>query len=111
MVKQYLREENSPRLCYSCQKNYINDRIETICQKCAIENENIKQKIIDTMAKYEALVANQQIISIAKIHQEVNQLYEIIDQRAAGFLEQIDKYQQELENLLTTQEEANEMNA
>jgi hypothetical protein len=105
MVKQYLREENNHRICYSCQNNYINDSNEKLCRKCSIENENIKKKIIETMTKCEELFSNQ------KIHQEINQLYEIIDQRITDFIDKIDKYQQELENLLTIQEKANETNA
>jgi len=112
MVKQYLRkEENNHRICYSCQKNYITDRNEKLCKKCLVENENIKKKIIDTMSKCEELLVKQKIISKEQIHEETNQLYEIIDQRIIDFSEKIDKYQQELENLLTIQEKSNEMNA
>ncbi len=112
MVKQYLREENNHhRICYSCQNNYRSNNNDKLCKKCTIENENIKKKIVETMENCEELLGNQKLISVEKIHEEVKQLYEIINQRATDFLEKIDKYQEELENLLTIQEKANEINA
>lgn len=111
MVKQYLREENTSQICNSCQNNSINNLNENICQKCVKDNENIKKKILETMNNCEDLLANQTILFPEKIQEEVKQLYEIIEQRTIEFHEKIDKYQAELENFLTTQEQTNEMNA
>ncbi|CAF1350333.1 unnamed protein product [Adineta steineri] len=110
MVKQYLREEHKPNLCYSCQNNCIDDN-EKFCQKCEIQYENLKRKIVETMKTCEELLENQKKISFDKIHEEINQLYVTIDQRTLNFNENIDKYQKELENVLIRQQKANENNA
>jgi hypothetical protein len=112
MVKQYLREETNHRMCCSCQNNYISeDNHGKLCKKCEIKNESIKKKIIETMAQCEGLLTNQKMISVENIHEETNRLYEIIDQRMRNFIEKIDKYQEELEDLLTEQQKSNEINA
>ncbi|CAF3381080.1 unnamed protein product [Rotaria sp. Silwood1] len=111
MVKQYLREEKSHHICDSCQKNYISDDNGKLCKKCEIDNGNIKRKIIKTIENCEYLIENQKSISLEKIHEQANQLHEIIDQQTRSFFTQIDKYQEELENLLTTQQKANDINA
>ncbi len=111
MVKQYLREENNHRICSSCQNNLISNYSDQLCDKCINENEMIKKKIIDTMNQCEELLVNQKLISKDKIQEEINQLYTIIEQRTTDFMEKIDKYQQELDDLLTKQEKTNETNA
>ncbi|CAF2532195.1 unnamed protein product [Rotaria sp. Silwood2] len=111
MVKQYLREENNHRICDSCKYNYVSDDNGKLCRKCEIDNNNIKKKIINTIENCEDLIANQKLISLEKIHEQANQLYEIIEQQTRCFHKQIDKYQEELENLLTIQQKANDINA
>ncbi|CAF0795384.1 unnamed protein product [Rotaria sordida] len=111
MVKQYLREENNHRMCDSCQNHYISDNNAKLCKKCQIDNENIKKKIMKTIENCEDLITNQKSISLEKIHEQANQLYDIIDQQTRNFCKQIDKYQEELENLLTLQQKANDINA
>jgi hypothetical protein len=111
MVKQYLREEIHHRLCSSCQNNSISNHNDELCEKCASENEIIKKKIIETMNHCEELLANQKLISKDKVQEEISHLYTIIDQRTTDLMEKIDKYQQELDDLLTTQEKTNETNA
>ena len=112
MVKQYLREENNHRMCYSCESNSINDdNLGTLCRKCQIKNDSIKKKIIETMAQCEDLLGNEKMIPFEKIYEEINHLYEIIDQRTKAVIDKIDKYQEELENLLAEQQKANEINA
>jgi len=111
MVKQYLREETNHRICSSCEHNYINDAVGKFCENCEIQRENLKKKIMETMNHCEKLLANEKRISLEKIHEEVNQLYVTIDQRTSNFIDTIDKYQDELDNLLTIQQKSNEINA
>ena len=111
MVKQYLREEHTQRICVSCRKNHVNDARSRICEKCEIEQESIKRKIVETMKKCDRLISNQNMVSLDKIHEEVNAIYTLIDQRAANFNQTIENYEKELNNLLTKQQKANELNA
>jgi len=94
MVKQYLREENNSIDDDNHEKSY-----------------EIKNKILQTMKQCEDLLENQKKISLDKIHDEINQLYEVIDQRTNDFIQKIDQYQLELENLLKEQQKTNELNA
>ncbi|CAM4950629.1 unnamed protein product [Rotaria socialis] len=111
MVQQYLRDENNHRICSSCQHSYRNDSFGNLCKTCKIDNENVKTKIMQKIAECDDLLENSIGISLESIHEQANQLYEIIDQQTTSFFQQIDQYQEELENLLTTQQKTNDMNA
>ncbi|CAF5189037.1 unnamed protein product, partial [Rotaria magnacalcarata] len=63
------------------------------------------------IAECDDLLENPIGISLESIHEQANQLYEIIDRQTKSFFQQIDQYQEELENLLTTQQKTNDMNA
>ena len=111
MVKQYLREQQAQRICVSCRKNHVNNAQSQICEKCEIEQESIKRKIVETVKKCDKLISNQKLISLDKIHEDMNEIYALIDQRAANFNQTIENYERELNNLLTKQQKANELNA
>ena len=111
MVEQYLRTENNYHRCHSCQDNYIDVDNVKLCRKCEIKNENIKKQIKETMTKCEDILFNEKLITLEKINEERNHLYNILNQRTTSLLENIDKYYEELENLLTEQQKINEMNA
>lgn len=111
MVEQYLLEERNHQLCSSCENNYLNDSNEQICEHCKIENENLKKKILTNINRCEELLGDQQNLSSERIRDETNQLYTTIDQRVDEFMEKIDKYQEELDDLLVRQDEINENNA
>ena len=94
MVQQYLREESTHQLCSPCQNN-------------SNENEIIKKKIIHTMNQCEELLGNQKFTSKDKF----NELHTVIKQRTTDLIEKIDKYQQDMDDLLTLQEKTNEINS
>lgn len=111
MVKQYLREDKYQRLCSSCQVNYIDDSLGNLCKKCQTDNDIIKKKIIRTVADCKDLLANEIEKPLESINDQANQLQQSIDQRVMILNEQIDKYVEEVENLLTAQQKANDANA
>ncbi|CAF1074719.1 unnamed protein product [Adineta ricciae] len=111
MVKQYLREEQAQRICVSCGKNHVNNVRSRICEKCEIEQESIKRKIVETVKKCDKLISNQKMISLDKIYGDMNEIYTLIDQRTANFNQTIENYEKKLNDLLTKQQKANELNA
>ena len=111
MVQQYLHDEKHHHLCSSCENNYLQDPNDQICQNCTIENENLKKKILTTFNRCEELLEKKDIVSNERFREETNQLYTTIDQRVNELMEKIDRYQEELEDLLTQQAETNENNA
>lgn len=112
MVKQYLREENQQRICYSCQKNFIlPNSNENLCRNCQNENEDIKKKILDRITDFDRLIENRKIIALNTVHRQIKDMYEIINQRKEIFMNNIDQYQETLINQLQKQEETNEINA
>jgi hypothetical protein len=111
MVQEYLRDEKHHHLCTSCENNYLQDSRDQICENCAIENEKLKKKILTTINRCDELLSTKEIVANERIRDETKQLYATIDQRVSELMGKIDRYQEELEDLLTQQEETNENNA
>ena len=78
-------------------------------RKSEINNENVKKKIQDRMTLCDNLLA-EQTLSLERLYEQTNDLYRMINQRKLDFCQQIDQYQNEIENLLKEQEKVNEIN-